>query len=663
VIVGATLPFDVGVEACGVVIRDMPPIGSLWLNLQPGLTVFYGVNGVGKSTVLAGIAAALQGIKPGDGRVELHCVADDSSAGDLWKAITDRVRTLARRVHAEQLRRERHELFEQGRKDEALDALWSDAGDDRYKWSSSVGPMAFAREIVERQGTGRFDFHSPRIVLVAAGTAEEPGWTLGVSAVPRALDDDTAGAAPADDASSTAPPSPVVLAEYLEWLIDVDDDMDVRHEAVVPADLRSWSCVIADDRLDPYGMTARIFQGDSASQRPPDLIGIADDGEFEPSAALRQLANELGARASAWVQSLTGEQLKLVLSIHHPNWWPTRGVAAWTAVDTYGAEVPVERLGAGTQRWAKMAIALTTRDPDATKLGRGELIIDEPELALHNAAQLRAAASFADRAASTSANGALSAYVASHSPAFLTPLNATVIRLTRDADNHVAARPLTVDGPIDHVARELGITRSDLLLAVRWLVLVEGTHDQVILETLYGEQFKQARAMVVPMHGADHVEFSLRVRDLVVYSDARVRLVLENIPAEAQALWDEARALDADGLAADARRTLEQLGRRAEHECALLGAAGVAALAEHRLQRTELVGLPVRDITHYLPVTDFRPNAESWQQLWDTAPPDARASGKAFKKWAGITTKNVKASVESHKDDNFPELACVLEGM
>jgi hypothetical protein len=225
----------------------------------------------------------------------------------------------------------------------------------------------------------------------------------------------------------------------------------------------------------------------------------------------------------------------------------------------------------------------------------------------------------------------------------------------------VAARPLAVNGPVDDLAAELGLTRSDVLVATRWLILVEGSHDQVILEAFFEQELARARAWVVPMRGASQAEFTVRVRDLVTFSEARKRLVLDNIPTSATDLWELAKAHDAEGDRLAARRAMERLGRHLERECKDLAAAGVGALGARRLGRIDVVGLRARDITHYLPVHEFKPEATSWEQLWSQW--RSGESHRDFKSWAGITTGRVRDVAYKYRDHVDPDLLRVIDGL
>jgi hypothetical protein len=62
-----------GVEALDVTLVGGDPVDVLRLGLEPGLTVLYGANGSGKSTVLDGIRAALRGVRIGSGEAWVRC--------------------------------------------------------------------------------------------------------------------------------------------------------------------------------------------------------------------------------------------------------------------------------------------------------------------------------------------------------------------------------------------------------------------------------------------------------------------------------------------------------------------------------------------------------------------------------------------------------------
>ena len=61
-----------GVWAAGVLVQSGPPLGTVWIPLDSGLTVLYGRNGAGKSRLLDAVGRALRGVALQDGHVSLH---------------------------------------------------------------------------------------------------------------------------------------------------------------------------------------------------------------------------------------------------------------------------------------------------------------------------------------------------------------------------------------------------------------------------------------------------------------------------------------------------------------------------------------------------------------------------------------------------------------
>jgi len=171
-------------------------------------------------------------------------------------------------------------------------------------------------------------------------------------------------------------------------------------------------------------------------------------------------------------------------------------------------------------------------------------------------------------------------------------------------------------GNVEGVMATLGITRTDALMLVRSFVFVEGEHDGALIEALFCRELSERGAVVKQMRGAKNIEANITAEFLLAYSDARIRVVLDNLKENAVGHWNEARryADDSDPIAA--RRALERLSRERGREASWLSEAGIAALQRQQLGRIEGVGLRRPDIIQYLPVGAFVPGAESWQKLF-----------------------------------------------
>ena len=197
-------------------------------------------------------------------------------------------------------------------------------------------------------------------------------------------------------------------------------------------------------------------------------------------------------------------------------------------------------VGAGTARWAAAAVQLACRrleksrrvvtdqdgatvsDPDAVRdivhAARSEplsqravrlesadapgiYVVDEPEAHLHPRA-IASVRTWLGELART----ATAVLAASHSPMLLdtdSPLTARVLVLSRDGGTELRAVTGTADDSLAETARELGITKGDLLLMTRLVLFVEGIHDVIILSEWFGSELRDAGIRVFPVHGGD----------------------------------------------------------------------------------------------------------------------------------------------------------------
>ncbi len=239
-------------------------------------------------------------------------------------------------------------------------------------------------------------------------------------------------------------------------------------------------------------------------------------------------------------------------------------------------------------------------------------VFDEPEAHLHPLAQ-RAIAEALDTLRLRGDN----VVVASHSPHFLgrphwglvrvqgTPEGATISPLT-EADLH-ARTQLAVD---------LGLTRGELLTRVAYLLIVEGEHDRLMLESFYGDDLADAGVAILRMHGTGNLLATAELDFIQRYLDVPVGVLLDNTRTERVFGRTPMRDLTAEEL---------QLKK-------LLVAAGETG------RRIEPFGLHAPDVVIYLDeasVTELEPNFPGWQVVLEefTRLPQR----PSFKKWIRAT--------------------------
>lgn len=151
-------------------------------------------------------------------------------------------------------------------------------------------------------------------------------------------------------------------------------------------------------------------------------------------------------------------------------------------------------------------------------------VLDEPEAHLHVTAQRQVAA-----AVQTLRNEGQNIVLATHSPAFLEfPEWQTV---------HISNGHLTVVTPMDDINRhrlsqDLGLTLGELLAGVATVLVVEGPHDQLVLDKLYGAELRQAGIAIVRMFGTNNLLDLMDLDFIERYVDAPIAVMLDYTKTE-----------------------------------------------------------------------------------------------------------------------------------
>ncbi len=190
--------------------------------------------------------------------------------------------------------------------------------------------------------------------------------------------------------------------------------------------------------------------------------------------------------------------------------------------------VDVRTLGAGSQRAATIAAVELFTHPG---LVRSEsdlafIVLEEPEVGLHPAAQHRVAGAI-NNAAQLAPH--VQFLVVTHSPVFLDMADSSSVRVCRPRANDTT--DCTVQGLIELTDRleGMGLTPRDALLASHVLV-VEGESDAAVLSMwsiANGRSLTDARVTIVPARGHGPVEQIARVLSLV-YNAVPLTIVLDN---------------------------------------------------------------------------------------------------------------------------------------
>ncbi|MBQ0905485.1 AAA family ATPase [Micromonospora sp. U21] len=150
-------------------------------------------------------------------------------------------------------------------------------------------------------------------------------------------------------------------------------------------------------------------------------------------------------------------------------------------------------------------------------------VFDEPESHLHPQAQ-RSIAGALDRLRLRGDNVVL----ASHSPHFLDLPDWQLVHVQRTPEGTTLS-PL-VASDLDArkaLAGQMGLTRGELLTRVSFLLVVEGEHDRLLLEELYGARLQDAGVAIVRMHGTSNLLATAQMDFVERHLDVPIGVLLD----------------------------------------------------------------------------------------------------------------------------------------
>lgn len=344
--------------------------------------------------------------------------------------------------------------------------------------------------------------------------------------------------------------------------------------------------------------------------------------------SLRRVSNYLSRTASYIYSTLLVDAPKLYVDLKEPAEWFFGPPAEWMAVDLAGATIALEQLSEAQLRWALVAISLALptsgiklgdEDPVFEDLEPGPswlesrpivVALDEPDAALHVTAQRHALAGIVGLAGQPETTVVCS----THSREFLNADDVRLHHVFRDSGGKVVLSRL--DTPQRSQIHELGLAPADLFMLHRAILVVEGTHDEIVINGLIGDELRQAHVLVIPMRGARNLASIVDAHVFAEFSDAPVIAALDNIRATQLAkFWADLVARQHQGQEAFDEVVLDHFkGARRTEETFLINYCRAIA-AQGLFERFQLFGFAKADIPEYLPVEMFVPDAQSWAAL------------------------------------------------
>lgn len=684
-----------GFAIMGLSLFGPEPLEAIHLDLDDKLTVLYGLNGSGKTSILREAEAVLQGIGPGQ----------ISGAASRRSCLHIRVTRLDEHVEGLSM-----SPFESALLD-SLGASHLDLTRLPPDWVRRDGWQLAINDVLSRMPDLYPDWiwelpllaqqESVDFCLVPTGTSERPAWGTYLSA--QLAEDNWEALLEYSEKSRSimsallAEPdlrhlealkglrSPLIDFEDTLWnrLVSGPGQLERDYLARWPQRFSVPLAPLGEVFVPPVHVisdkgtiasitevTNRMLVG--LAEEHGELIEIADASttEMNPqfSAAVAQLENS----ANLFLE-LTGPHFfTLSLELKSPSEWFVGEVPEWTAtVD--GRGISIGRLSGAELRWALAALqwALSGLDESRPQV----FIIDEPERGLHRMRE-RELPQMLSALRGNSEN--LMVLAASHAPAFLdVRVDAALHHVSRLRGYPTVLRnvDLGASSLTSETATNLGLSPSDLLQLTRVFVLVEGVHDEIVLNQLIGEDVRRAGGRILPINGAAHARSIADARILFDATDAAVVFVIDNVNGPAALkIWDSATERYLEGKRKDARAALAGLARLGSGgEAVWLQALGERAIDANVLHRIRPVGLSERDILCYLPVSKFVPSQVTWEQL-ESDYDNARRAGLTkdnFKSWltktrgARFSRENVEEAAKSMDSlpHEFTSLSVTVQGL
>ncbi len=309
---------------------------------------------------------------------------------------------------------------------------------------------------------------------------------------------------------------------------------------------------------------------------------------MRPALWVEHLAKEVAYSANERAAPIVRDAGELSVSVLPPAYWlrQNRRLEPQLAQSHREKPAPLRSLGLGLRAWSAVAVleaAAATRveiapylqqlrkqwavstarlkdqtPPNMDTFGerRPLLIVDEPERHLHPRAQVEIAGWLARGARERDT------LLATHAVPFLNlpEEGASYSLVTRGGDGITSTTNVSADtfGFLESTATEAGLSGpAEALQTVRLVLLVEGSHDELVLRHFYRADLARGRILVVPIRGALNVNAifdapwlsRLGLPIVILFDDIDERVVMSSTkpPASnvaARSVWELLRHWD-----------------------------------------------------------------------------------------------------------------------
>lgn len=366
---------------------------------------------------------------------------------------------------------------------------------------------------------------------------------------------------------------------------------------------------------------------------------------------LDEAAKELSANVTAALQEVLLDGPTATLAV--PEAWErfAKSPAMWHFGRTGSSQaLTIDKLSRAERNWADHIIIdelsrhhrdSLALDPDrrSDPLRPIVALLDEPEAGLHRAAEAHMARSVRRRAS----DPRRWIVAATHSPELLDVPDAHITEISREFKGGLESRIHRLSLSDRSSLHSLGLRPSDLLQMNRVYLLVEGLHDEVLLQHYFASRLAEARVRVVPIRGATQLASTFDSQVLYHYTSAHIVVLLDNLQRESVSEgWAKAKAAALRGETAAAVeellhsiRTRDERGKRIDEAQFIVDwlRQGIEQGAAGRLTPE---GMSRADIIEYLPIERVITGYSSWDELraeHQTERASKKESPSDFKRW------------------------------
>ena len=360
-----------------------------------------------------------------------------------------------------------------------------------------------------------------------------------------------------------------------------------------------------------------------------------------------EVAVDLEVRAKASIEQMMIDAPTPVLQLTPAITRFSRPAVRWLFRRAEGGRlINFEDLSRAERIWAGAAVtdALYWHRRENSSRSGDELrpvvtILDEPETALHRSAEAHTARALVDRARDPRSI----IIAATHSPELLDAREARIIEVKRGGGTRGASVVRELDLADRAALGELGLMPSDLLRWPRVFLLVEGAHDEALLDAFFGDRLRAARVQMLPLRGATKLPGTIDSRVLFEFTGAHLVALVDNQdPQQLGVAWAQALENRASGTLETATAGLADAVLGDGDEARFLREWLTSALRTGVENRVTPFSLKAKDIIEYVPVSALLDTHASWDVLraeHAAALAARKGAPKDFKKWLEVTYK------------------------